>query len=1140
MNRGCLWIPALAGAALAVLTPMAAGQGAPNPRNGPIKTANPEPFDATKFPLQQWRPDTDLPAPMPDHPPIDKVPPMPMPDWVPPPRIGPPSLDSVTLHDAETGKTVVLPLGDPRDPVARVSENPYYGADQVVSLGLEMQRGMGSRTAVSDATLATWPARTNVRLLMRYVDNTGANRFFVCSGSMIDGGVVLTAAHCVYAREADGPDIFDWAQEIWVYPGWDGSGNSQPNSTDIIQTWGWARGTFYMAGSGYVNSGDWDRDVGLIRLNRANTRSVGMLTGWYGWGLNLCNGSTTHYNYSYPAESCSASLHTGRQMYFWDGTIDGCPGLFNGNQYDLDTSSGCHTAVWGGMSGSSMNRFYDGGGPFSVAVCSTSNRSSDANYCALWDQFVDDMNNDFKPGTRGNTFDIEALQYRTSSTTVVQGSNVAAGSVQICNTTDNNPGSRQVTLHVYLSSNTDVSTSDTLLATYNYNNVDFGAMDCIQFNVPATQIPYNTPTGSYYVGVIIDSSEDTNSANNDTDTWDADPITVSCLTMATPGGVSASDGTSCAHVAVSWNAVTGASSYFVYRNTVNSTASATLIATVNAPTTSYNDTGASSAGTTYYYWVRADSNCSTSGYSTANTGYRNTTPVAPTGVAASDSTNCGLVSVSWNAVSNATTYSIYRNTVNSTAGATLLGSDNASPYSDATGVAGTTYYYFVRAGNACGTSGYSTGNAGRAQTPASPPTVNASDGTLCTGVAVTWNAATQADSYYVYRNTVNNTGTATLLVTTAATNYTDNAAVVGTTYYYWVRSNNECGPGNYSTVNTGYRGTAPAVPTNVSATDGIPCTPAVTISWTAPATASGYQVFRNIVNNSATATQIATVFSPNTTYDDATALPNTLYYYWVKATNACGVGAFSAPDTGNRGAAPPIPTGVNATDGVRCNSVVVSWTASTGATGYEIWRNTVNNSATAVMIGTDNASPFSDNTVVGATVYFYWVRATNSCGTSGFSTSNSGFGGVGVFFDLQPSDLTVFEGNPAQFSVLVGGATAHQWRKNGVNISNGPNITGATTNTLTILSATEGDEGVYTCFVTTPCGTGLSDRALLTVDQIPCPADYNQDGGIDGADVDAFYADWEAGDLNADVNQDGGVDGADVDYFFEKWEAGGC
>jgi len=56
----------------------------------------------------------------------------------------------------------------------------------------------------------------------------------------------------------------------------------------------------------------------------------------------------------------------------------------------------------------------------------------------------------------------------------------------------------------------------------------------------------------------------------------------------------------------------------------------------------------------------------------------------------------------------------------------------------------------------------------------------------------------------------------------------------------------------------------------------------------------------------------------------------------------------------------------------------------------------------------------------------------------------------------------------------------------------------------------------------------------------PCFADYNQDGGIDGGDVDAFFTEWSAGDSRADVNQDGGVDGSDVDVFFVAWQAGGC
>jgi hypothetical protein len=55
-----------------------------------------------------------------------------------------------------------------------------------------------------------------------------------------------------------------------------------------------------------------------------------------------------------------------------------------------------------------------------------------------------------------------------------------------------------------------------------------------------------------------------------------------------------------------------------------------------------------------------------------------------------------------------------------------------------------------------------------------------------------------------------------------------------------------------------------------------------------------------------------------------------------------------------------------------------------------------------------------------------------------------------------------------------------------------------------------------------------------------CPADYNQDGGIDGSDIEAFFVDWEAGLSGADTNQDGGIDGADIGAFFTLWSAGGC
>ena len=73
------------------------------------------------------------------------------------------------------------------------------------------------------------------------------------------------------------------------------------------------------------------------------------------------------------------------------------------------------------------------------------------------------------------------------------------------------------------------------------------------------------------------------------------------------------------------------------------------------------------------------------------------------------------------------------------------------------------------------------------------------------------------------------------------------------------------------------------------------------------------------------------------------------------------------------------------------------------------------------------------------------------------------------------------------------------------------------------------------------CGTATTlPGTLATCQCLECPADFNQDGGIDGGDINAFFAAWESGICDADVNADGGVDSGDVNAFFIAWESGGC
>ena len=82
-------------------------------------------------------------------------------------------------------------------------------------------------------------------------------------------------------------------------------------------------------------------------------------------------------------------------------------------------------------------------------------------------------------------------------------------------------------------------------------------------------------------------------------------------------------------------------------------------------------------------------------------GTATTIPTTPTGLKASQGTSATAVTLSWNAVGNATSYKVYRSTAAGTQGA-VLGTSAANSYSDATVVAGTTYYYSVAATNAAG------------------------------------------------------------------------------------------------------------------------------------------------------------------------------------------------------------------------------------------------------------------------------------------------------------------------------------------------------------------------------------------------------------------------------------------------------
>jgi cytochrome c peroxidase len=73
----------------------------------------------------------------------------------------------------------------------------------------------------------------------------------------------------------------------------------------------------------------------------------------------------------------------------------------------------------------------------------------------------------------------------------------------------------------------------------------------------------------------------------------------------------------------------------------------------------------------------------------------------------------------------------------------------------------------------------------------------------------------------------------------------------------------------------------------------------------------------------------------------------------------------------------------------------LTWDAVRGATIYRIFRNSVNNPATASVIGTTAAGEFFDTSATAGVSSFYWVRAENGAVLSGMSEVDQGARAVG-------------------------------------------------------------------------------------------------------------------------------------------------
>jgi hypothetical protein len=150
--------------------------------------------------------------------------------------------------------------------------------------------------------------------------------------------------------------------------------------------------------------------------------------------------------------------------------------------------------------------------------------------------------------------------------------------------------------------------------------------------------------------------------------------------------------------------------------------------------------------------------------------------------------------------------------------------------------------------------------------------------------------------------------------------------------------------------------------------------------------------------------------------------PTATTTYILTVTNSAGVTATQTATVTVNAANPAAPTGLSAEAGNA--TVALSWTASAGATSYNVYRGTTagGESTTALATGITTTT-YTDSTAVNNTTYYYKVAAVNEAGTSPMSNEAS------ATPELAKPTISSFTANPT--SIASGSSSTLSWATTG-------------------------------------------------------------------------------------------------------------
>ncbi len=418
-------------------------------------------------------------------------------------------------------------------------------------------------------------------------------------------------------------------------------------------------------------------------------------------------------------------------------------------------------------------------------------------------------------------------------------------------------------------------------------------------------------------------------------------------------------------IILSWSPVKGADLYRLYYSTANNFDTAARIVSIKGTSWTISEL---EYNTTYYFWissVNASGGMRTIASKAAATASDPSAPVqnAPKGLSKG-------VTVFWNDVANAQSYSIFYSTTDDIAESTeISGITGTNSYTITDLLPGTIYYTWVKAVTASGVTGAS--NMKHVITYPSAPSLNTPEVSGNT-IHLSWNTVTGATIYRLHYNTVNNFDTSSKIDSIKTTSYTITGLDFDTTYYIWIAAANTSGGKRTTNPKEVTTGNDPLIPTQ---TDSAGYIKQITVNWNAVSDAQSYIICYGTSSDISKATEITGITSSGS-YTIPDLFSGTVYYTWVKAVNG---GNVSVPS--NRKSVitfPEAPT-LN-TPQVSGNSITLSWNEVAGASVYRLKYGKSSNSSEATQIDHIKTTSYTIKNLDYDTTYYIWIISANASG----------------------------------------------------------------------------------------------------------------------------------------------------------------